>query len=268
MRLPVHRFGSTDATGGRRLAALHGFTQTSSSWAPIAEMLGRNWEITALDLPGHGGASRGDRSLPECADDVAETLAGTPTEMPADSPGTRAPILLGYSMGARIALHVALLHPGSISALVLVSGTAGIDDATERTARVAADETLAERLETIGVERFVEEWLARPMFATLPRAAAGVGERLTNSATGLADSLRHAGTGTQRPLWGDLADIAVPTLVVTGDLDTKFTALGDRLAGSIPRSHRVRIAGAGHTVHLERPTEFVAALTEWAANLS
>lgn len=211
--------------------------------------------MAALDLPGHGGSPRGNRSLEECADDVAATI------------GDRRPILLGYSMGARVALHVALRHPGAISGLVLVSGTAGLDDATEREARVANDEALASRIETIGVESFIDEWLAQPMFASLPRSSAGIEERLTNSALGLADSLRHAGTGTQQPLWDVLAQITVPTLVVTGDLDTKFTVLGDRLASRIPSATRVRIAGAGHTVHLERTQDFVDELTSWVAAL-
>lgn len=261
MRLAAHRLTVTDATDTARLVLLHGFTQTGRSWTPVTESLaGRlpRHEIVAFDLPGHGGSPDGARSLTDCADDVVESLG-------ARSSGTGEPptILVGYSMGGRVALHVALDHPGAVSALVLVSATAGIDDAAERTARLRSDAALAERVEAIGTAAFVDEWLAQPMFASLSRGAARVGERLGNSASGLADSLRHAGTGTQQPLWGRLGEIAMPVLVVTGDLDTKFTAVGDRLATAITGARRVRIPGAGHTVHLEDTPAFVDALCGW-----
>lgn len=256
MRLATHRLTSERKSDRPEIVALHGFTQTGMSWMPVATALGDGWCLTALDLPGHGDSPEGNRSLDETADDVAGTIDGL------------RPILVGYSMGARVALHVALRHAGAISGLVLVSGTAGIDDDTEREARLRADQTLARHIEEIGVEAFVSEWLAQPMFATLPGDAARIAERLTNSASGLADSLRYAGTGTQMPLWGRLAEIDVPTLVVTGDLDAKFTALGDRIAGAIPAARRVRIPDAGHTVHLERTDAFATALTTWLAGIA
>ena len=260
MSLAAHTFTQSSPSGTGRLVLLHGFTQTATSWTPVADAFAGSttvgadeWDLTALDLPGHGGSPDGARSLQECASDVADSL------------GTPPPVLVGYSMGARIALHVALDHPDAIAGLVLVSGTAGIEDPVERTERIRADEALASHLESIGTKAFVEEWLAQPMFATLSREAARVRERTTNAPTGLAASLRRAGTGTQDPLWSRLGEIRVPTLVVTGDLDAKFTLLGDRLAGSIPHSARIRIPGAGHTVHLEKTPGFVDAVTSWLA---
>lgn len=268
MHLAAHRLTVNDRSNTvdernntARIVFLHGFTQTGHSWTPVAEMLsGRlpRHDAVAFDLPGHGGSPDGARSLADCADDVVESLtalASTTTDRPT--------ILIGYSMGARVALHVALDHPGTISALVLVSGTAGIDDPDERHARLRSDAELADRIGTIGTAAFVDEWLAQPMFASLPRGAARVGERLTNTAGGLAESLRRAGTGTQEPLWGRLGEIGIPVLVVTGDLDIKFTVLGDRLAAGIPDARRVGISGAGHTVHLEDTPAFVDAVCDW-----
>jgi len=236
---------------------LHGFTQTGTSWHRITDDLSRDFTCLTIDLPGHGGSPDGRRSLTETADDVARVIGSF--ETPA--------IVVGYSMGARVALHVALAHPRLVRALVLVSGTAGITDDAERTARKASDDTLADRIESIGTETFLTEWLAQPMFASLPHDTASIAERLVNTPTGLADSLRHAGTGNQSPLWLRLHEITMPTLVATGDLDRKFTELGEQLAAGIALATHERVEGAGHTLHLEKPDTFIAMLRRWLAVL-
>lgn len=243
---------------GPTLVFLHGFTQTGSSWNRITADLSHDFTCLTIDLPGHGGSPNGRRSLTETADDVAHVIGtlGTPA------------IVVGYSMGARVALHVALAHPDLVSGLVLVSGTAGIADDTERAARRRSDDILADRIESIGTEDFLAEWLAQPMFASLPPDAASIRERRANSPSGLADSLRHSGTGTQSPLWSRLDEVAMPTLVVTGDLDEKFTALGEQLALGIATATHERVEGAGHTLHLEKPEEFVSLLRRWLAPLN
>lgn len=232
-----------------RLVVVHGFTQTAASWSPVLSRLPLRTEVVAVDVPGHGTAADVDVDLWGAADHIVAT----------GGPGT----YVGYSLGARIALHAALAHPDVVHALVLVSGTAGIDDPAERAARRAADEALAARIERDGVDAFLEHWLALPIFATLPRGAAGVEARRTNTASGLASSLRRAGTGTQDPLWDRLGELTMPVLVVAGRLDPKFVALAERLHAAIPRSDLALVDGAGHTVPLERPAELATLLTDW-----
>lgn len=171
---------------------------------------------------------------------------------------------LGYSMGGRYALHVALRHPELVERLVLVSTTAGIDDEAERAARRDSDEALARRLEEEGLEPFLRWWLAQPLFASLPAEAAQIERRLEGTATGLASSLRLAGTGTQEPLWHRLAELAMPVLVIAGSLDAKYLSLGRRLAESIGPSAAFEVVpGAGHSCHLEKPEAFLEVLTTW-----
>ena len=169
-------------------------------------------------------------------------------------------MFVGYSMGGRIALHVALGHRDVVEGLVLVSTTAGIEDAEEREARRASDEALAARIESIGADEFLDEWLAQPMFAGVPPAGR---EGRVADAGALAASLRLAGTGTQEPLWDRLPEIDVPALVIAGAQDTKYVALAERLAGELPRAEVAVIPNAGHAVHLERPDAFVAVLRAW-----
>jgi 2-succinyl-6-hydroxy-2,4-cyclohexadiene-1-carboxylate synthase len=235
---------------GPRLVLLHGFTQTGRCWGPAAEDLARDHEVVRLDAPGHGGSS-----------DVRADLARTATlAAEAGGPG----VYVGYSMGARMALHVALLVPEVVRALVLVGGTPGIEDAAERSERRERDQALAQRLRSIGVAAFLDEWLALPLFAGLPAWARFDDERRRNTAEGLASSLELAGTGSQRPLWTDLGRLTVPVLAVAGADDERYAAIARRMAAATgPHATAALVPGAGHAAHLERPEQFLATVRPW-----
>jgi 2-succinyl-6-hydroxy-2,4-cyclohexadiene-1-carboxylate synthase len=235
---------------GPGLALVHGFTQTSRSWETIAPALATRHALTMVDLPGHGRSEVAAADLWEAARLVSD----------AAGPGA----YLGYSMGGRLCLHVALQSPETVSRLVLVGADGGIEDDRERAERRAADERLARRLEEIGVERFVDEWLAQPLFAGLSADQAGRSARLANSVAGLAHALRRLGTGTQRPLWDRLAELRMPVLVVAGERDSKFAALGRRMVAAIGSCATLAlIPGAGHACHLEAPDAFVEVVSPW-----
>ena len=169
---------------------------------------------------------------------------------------------LGYSMGGRVALHVALAAPQLVDRLVLVGATAGIVDAIDRATRREADEAEAARLERVGVDQFLEHWLAQPLFAALSEEAAGLEARRENTVERLAAHLRMLGTGTQEPLWSRLNELAMPVLVAAGERDVKFAALGERMAAAIgDNASLALVPGAGHACHLERPAEFAALVT-------
>ena len=231
---------------------MHGFTQTAACWSPVDDDLVSDHELALVDAPGHGGSSGVEADLWGAAQAV--TAAG----------GTG--IYVGYSMGGRICLHAALADPESVRALVLISATAGIDEVAERDARRLADERLADHVLEVGVERFVDEWLAQPLFATLAPDRAHRRARLANTPEGLASSLRTAGTGTQEPLWDRLGQLDVPVLAVAGQLDPTYVALAERLVASIGTNAELAVVpGAGHTVHLERPEVFLGVVRTWLA---
>jgi 2-succinyl-6-hydroxy-2,4-cyclohexadiene-1-carboxylate synthase len=166
-------------------------------------------------------------------------------------------------MGGRLALHLAVARPDLVERLVLVSATPGIEGDDERAARRHADDALAAAIERDGVDAFLTRWLAQPLFTTLPPAAAQQADRRRNSPTGLASSLRLAGTGTQAPLWDALPALTMPVLVVAGALDDKFAAIAERMAAALPDAMLAIVDGAGHTVHLEQPDAFVDLLERW-----
>jgi 2-succinyl-6-hydroxy-2,4-cyclohexadiene-1-carboxylate synthase len=240
---------------GRPLVLAHGFTQSGRAWGPAGEALAERFRLVLPDAPGHGRSSDIEANLPAGADLMVAAAEA------ADAPPAA---WLGYSMGGRYALHVALRHPEVVDRLVLVSATAGIDDAGERAARRRSDEALAERVESEGLEPFVRWWLGQPLFASLPAGAAQLDGRLDGTAAGLASSLRRAGTGTQEPLWDLLPALEMPVLVVAGSLDTRYTGLAERLVRNIgPNATAAIIDGAGHACHLEKPGEFTDVVTAW-----
>jgi len=244
MTLSSHAIGN-----GSPATFLHGFTQTSRSWSHLVEKL--PFTSTLIDLPGHGDSPDGRRSLTQTAEEIADA-------MPAGC-------LIGYSMGARMALHTALQYPHKVSALVLVSGTAGIRDNDERTARRLSDIELATHIQELGVPAFIDEWLSQPLFAGLNSVTNQRADRLRNHAVGLADSLRFAGTGTQEPLWDQLHMLTMPVLLMCGTKDTKFHTIATEMGASIPSSTCVAIEGVGHTVHLEQPKRFTEELLRFTA---
>ncbi len=177
---------------GPAVMLLHGFTGNGRSMGDVSLALARDFEVIAPDLPGHGRSIGADDGpvypFDECLDRLAETLehAGHPRAH-----------WLGYSMGARLALAFALRFPGRVSSLLLVGGRAGIVDASERAARRRADDALADRIEADGIEAFIDEWLAQPLFESQRRrghelVAVQRRQRLDNDARALAASLRAA----------------------------------------------------------------------------
>jgi 2-succinyl-6-hydroxy-2,4-cyclohexadiene-1-carboxylate synthase len=231
------------------LVLLHGFTQTRQSWRPVITALGGHRRALAPDLPGHGLAAARPASFAACTGYV-RALGGERFA------------LAGYSMGGRIALHAAIALADRLDRLVLVGASPGIADAAERAARRAADDALADRIETIGVEAFAREWAGLPLWDGQPervRAAANA-DRLRNTPEGLAAALRGIGTGVMDPLWDALPSLTVPVTLAVGERDEKFLGVAERMAAALPRAEVVVVRGAGHAAQLEQPAAVAALL--------
>jgi len=224
------------------IVLLPGFSATHRTWDRVlARLDGERYRPLALDLRGH--------SFAEC---VAEVLDAAPARF----------ALCGYSMGGRIAQHVALAAPERITRLVLVSTTAGIDDAGERAARRAADDELATRLEQGTIEEFAARWAQQPLFADDPGWVAEEArtDAARNDPRALAAALRGLSTGAMQPLWDRLGELTMPAAVLVGERDAKFRALGERLAGGLPDAELVVVPGAGHGLPREAPGAIAEAI--------
>jgi 2-succinyl-6-hydroxy-2,4-cyclohexadiene-1-carboxylate synthase len=242
---------------GPPLVLLHGFTQTARLWGPFADLLAGSRTLVAVDLPGHGDSASVRADLPTTASLVAEAVRMQIGDEPC--------ALLGYSLGARVALHVGFAANLPLSHVVFIGVTAGIEDATARALRRQSDVELADGLESSGdVEGFIDTWLRGPLFERLdPGGAAQRSERLRNSAAGLASSLRLSGTGTQEPLWDQLEGFPSPVLALAGSGDHRFAAHALRLTRLVPHGVASLVPGGGHAVHLAQPEQSVRIVRHW-----
>jgi 2-succinyl-6-hydroxy-2,4-cyclohexadiene-1-carboxylate synthase len=247
----------TEVAGeGPPLVLVHGFTQTGRLWGAFGAALALRHRLIRVDLPGHGGSSSVEADLEGASRLLLDAAAAEGAE-PAD--------LLGYSLGARVALHAALEDPGRVRRLILIGATGGIEDASAREQRRQRDTAMADELERDGdLDGFLGRWLANPMFATLRVDAAALAERGRNTAAGLASSLRTAGTGTQEPLWDRLAGCEIPVLALAGANDPRFVAAGLRIA-ELTGGVFSAVVGAGHAAHLEQPALCVRIVESWLA---
>jgi 2-succinyl-6-hydroxy-2,4-cyclohexadiene-1-carboxylate synthase len=236
--------------------ALHGFTQRGAAWDETAALAGGDW--VTPDLPGHGGQ-------PACSwEEAVRIVAGRL--------GEAAPprCLVGYSMGGRLALAVALDHPEMVERLALLSAAPGIADPVDRRQRLEADRALAEHIAEAGVAAFLDEWLDQPWFGggqTPPAEwrAAERTARMGSTAAGLAGALRLLGQGAQPYLGERLGELALPVLLVAGADDGRYAALARSMAEQMPNAEVALVAAAGHALVGERPGEVAALLAAWSA---
>jgi 2-succinyl-6-hydroxy-2,4-cyclohexadiene-1-carboxylate synthase len=229
-----------------RVVLVPGFTQTAAAWSRVADRLhSARHAAIALDVP--------------VGLDFAASAAAIGTA------GGRG-VYIGYSMGGRLCLQLALDRPELVERLALVSASPGIADPMERKARRQKDEQLAHDVEHRGVEPFLRDWLAQPLFSTLDRKAAQLAERAAaHTAAELATTLRTLGTGTQEPLWSRLGELRMPVALVTGRADTKFEQINDamqRACASVTPITRVHLDG-GHALPLEAPDALASFVIEW-----
>jgi 2-succinyl-6-hydroxy-2,4-cyclohexadiene-1-carboxylate synthase len=221
---------------------LHGFGGTGRAWdGVIARLPPERYRPVAPDLPGHGESADAPRPItfPGCVEHV---LARAPERF----------VLCGYSLGGRVALHVALAAPERVERLVLVSTSAGIEDADERRARAAADGRLAEELESGSYEEFIERWGAQPLFAGDPSEVEELAraDQRRNRPEALAAVLRGIGAGEMESLWERLHELEMPVSVLVGDRDQKYLDLGRRMVEMMPRAE-MHVLPGGHRLALE-----------------
>ncbi len=261
-RLRGLRYAWMESGAGPAVLFLHGFTGSKANWQEVMGRLPCR-RLLALDLPGHGESETPDHparcSMEQAAADL-DTLCAA-LDLPALD-------VCGYSMGGRLALYFALVYPQRVQRLVLESASPGLESESERSARRLADVRLAEHLEQEGLPSFVEYWEKLPLFASQSRLPLEVRQRLHNQRmqnrpAGLANSLRGMGTGQQPSLWGRLAELQMPVLLLAGELDAKYAAINRRMAQSLPACRLVVAPEAGHTLHLEQPETFSQAVRQF-----
>ncbi|MGI9604648.1 MAG: alpha/beta fold hydrolase [Acidimicrobiales bacterium] len=266
MELPAtERVGTPDGTvlavhripgEGSPIVFLHGFTGDSSAMLDLARHSCDGRPALLVDLIGHGGSDAPENVEPYRMSSVVDQVLSIVGNEP---PGTVH--LVGYSMGGRVAVSMAARAPWYFRSLTILSSTAGLTEPDLRAARAVHDGELADRIEQIGVESFVDEWLATPLFVHLAESLADEvydamrSQRLRSSAIGLANSLRGTGTGSMPPVWVSIGQLRCPVITLAGSLDERHVALARRLAELAQDGRSGTIEGVGHSLPLENPEE-------------
>ncbi len=237
------------------LVLLHGFGGTHRAWDGVIERLDpERYRPLALDLPGHGAAASQQAPIgfEQC---VRAVLGAAPQRF----------ALCGYSLGGRVALHVALAAPERVARLCLIAANPGIEDAGERSERRAADERLARRLESEPFEDFIESWRTQPLFAADPPRVGELAraDQRRNDPRVLAAVMRGLSTGAMEPFWDRLGELSMPVALLSGARDQKFTGLLARAQLLLPRAQLTVLEG-GHGLPLEDPAGVAAVLEQLA----
>lgn len=241
---------------GPHVVAVHGFTGNLATWECLAEAGKEEFTFVLVDVLGHGESDAPSDPARYSMDNFMDDLIAV-----LDSLGVERANWLGYSMGGRICLYLALTMPERCDALVLEGESPGIADASERKERATSDYGLSRMIEEKGIEAFVDYWEALPLFSSqkrLPQQARQKirEQRLGNSPIGLANSLRGMSTGMQPPLHDRLTELDLPALFIAGEEDSKYCDIARWMSAETPKGEVAVIPEAGHAAHLEQPDRF------------
>lgn len=252
---------------GEPLLLLHGFTGSLQTWSPFINDWSHSFKLILVDLIGHGKTEHPEvvnrYTMENVVRDIKEILLTL---------NINRAHLLGYSMGGRVALSFSILYPENVLSLILESSSPGLEVEEERQNRKNSDNQLAERITQVGIAEFVDYWAKIPLFSTqeqrLPdaRKQAIRQERLENSSQGLANSLRGMGTGVQPSWWSRLAHFQKSVLLLVGEDDQKFCAIGNKMHDLLPNSKILIINDAGHAIHVEQPEIFGKIVKDYLIN--
>lgn len=236
---------------------IHGFTGSSKDWQNIIPQIDESFSRVAIDLVGHGQSSSPEEISFYKIESITQQLKKVLEKLKIDKV-----IFAGYSMGGRVALSFTEAYPQLLHSLILESATAGIETETERKTRFESDGTLAKKIINDGIENFVEYWMNLPIFESqknlpIEKINQIKKNKLSNNPIGLSNSLLGFSTGIMPTLWNNLADLKIPTLLLSGQLDSKYVNINQKMNKLIKFSEFQIVKNAGHNIHLEKPSEFI-----------
>lgn len=252
---------------GKSLFLIHGFTGSANDWKTIAPELDKKYNIYMIDLIGHGRSDSPAEIFLYSQNSIVDEL-----DEIVNAVNSNFNVMAGYSMGGRAALCYAVNQPDVLNGLILESATAGIKDYTQREERITSDEKLIQFINDHSIEEFTEYWLNLDIFNTQRRFSFEQlkklkEEKFNNNKRGLINSLKGFGTGYMSPLHNGLNDLKTKTLLISGELDTKFTAINLEMESELPFACHEVIKNAGHNTHLEEPKQFIAVVNKFLKEL-
>ncbi len=229
---------------------------SGADFAEVISLLTPHFCCLTVDLPGHGltQVMAEDDYYQMAA--TAEALIELLQQLKISTC-----FLVGYSMGGRLALYLAVYFPDYFKKVILESASPGLKTASARKARIKQDLQLAQALESLDFSIFLTRWYANPLFASIknhPQYKPMIAKRLNNNPVQLAKSLRNMSTGRQPALWDRLNNLQISLILIVGELDRKFVAINREIAQLNHQINLKIIPQCGHNIHLENPQQFAA----------
>ena len=179
-------------------------------------------------------------------------------------------IVIGYSMGARLSLGLALEFPEKVAGLVFVSGNPGLRSASERDRRWQADQRIAEQLQTQPLDVFLKNWYQQSVFASAPAKIleAETERKISRSDADWPEILRGASVAKQPNYWPRLKELSMPTLIIAGENDEKYQGFAVQIGKecSAPNLKCEVVPDCGHLVHRQAPEALVRIIGEFLTN--
>lgn len=233
------------------IVLLHGFMGSIADWQQMLSEFSTDYYCLAIDLPGHGQTRvTGDKSfytMPKCARGIIDLL---------DELELNRANLLGYSMGGRLALYLAVHYPERWSRLIIESASPGLPNASEKKERWQEDLKRAVVLEQGDMRQFVKTWYEQPIFASLqhhPQFAQLQRRRSQNDPFEIARSLQGLSAGKQESLWNKLNETPFPIMMLVGEYDPKYKKIGTEMKQRCPALELRVVENCGHLIHFENP---------------
>ena len=245
---------------------LHGFTGSAQDWGFIHGSINRNFTPICIDLIGHGKSSS-----PTDVDHYTSQSQLKHLHEIISLLSISEFILAGYSMGGRLATLYSLKFPSKVIGLILESTSFGIEKSEEREGRTISDQLLARRIESEGIESFIDYWLSLTLFdslknLSLERYTLLKEQKIVNNINGLKNTLLGFSTGRMDYLIPKLIQIRFQVLLIVGDRDKKFKEISKKALEQIPHSKLKVVNDSGHNVHFEKPEVFLKLINQFLSN--
>lgn len=259
---PITFYGSSTHPA---VVFLHGFMGRGEDWKEVAEKLSDRYYCICPDLPGHA------KNINRPIDEVLNfEVISSELIQELDNLGLEKVNLIGYSMGGRIGLYMAVHYPNYVKKLVVENGNPGIEDNTLRQERAVLDDERANKLRKNGIDSFVDKWYQASLFDSLQNQPILLDKvlniRKKNDPIWMAKVISELSPGRQKPLWKYLNLLKMPVMYLTGNLDDKYTEIQRRIEEvSIGKLFAV-IPEAGHNVHLESLEPFLNTIERFLDN--
>jgi 2-succinyl-6-hydroxy-2,4-cyclohexadiene-1-carboxylate synthase len=243
---------------------LHGWLGSSHDWDEVLKFISKQFIPITIDLPGHGQSppfSEDELSFEKISSEIIQLYDRIRSEQLLEEN----PILVGYSMGGRVALQLAMQYPTYFKGVALIAAHTGISSVELRSKRGLEDDRRAAELTTMPWHEFLENWYGLPIFSSLqrkPDTLAQIMEKRIRFKPKNPEHLLRALSLAKQPCLVDetsksrplMAESLPPTLLIAGEEDQTYTQHYNEISTKIGAKVSI-VRNAGHSLLYEAPAQ-------------